>query len=145
MLLSRASLNALSRHLRWSGEQVATHTDLEAFVRAAHPAVDEWLADCVDALAPALRSALCMLDVPVVVVDADVDAGLIDRLMRSLARELADTAPEARGVPQIVRGSFGSDAGAIGAASLPMFFNFSPRSEVLRSGARNQEEIDHVW
>lgn len=145
MLLSRASLNALSRHLRWSGEQVATHTDLEAFVRAGHPAVDEWLVDCVDALAPALRSALCMLDVPVVVIDADVDGGLIDRLMQHLARELADTAPEARGVPQIVRGTFGTDAGAVGAASLPMFFSFSPRSQVLQRGARNQEENEHAW
>lgn len=145
MLLSRASLNALSRHLRWSGEQVATHTDLEAFVRAGHPAVDEWLGDCVDALAPALRSALCMLDVPVVVIDADVDEGLIDRLMQLLAFELADTAPEARGVPAIVRGTFGSDAGAVGAASLPMFFSFSPRSQILQSGARNQEAIEHVW
>lgn len=145
ILLSRASLNALSRHLRWSGEQVTTHTDLEAFVQAGHPAVDEWLSDCVEALAPALRSALCILDVPVVVVDSDVDAGLIERLMQRLARELVETAPEARGVPQIVRGTFGSDAGAVGAASLPMFFSFSPRSEVLRSGARNQEEMDHVW
>lgn len=145
ILLSRASLNALSRHLRWRGEQVATHTDLEAFVRAGHPAVDEWLTDCVEALAPALRSALCMLDVPVVVIDSDVDAGLIERLMQRLASELAATAPEARGAPQIVRGTFGSDAGAVGAASLPMFFSFSPRSEVLRSGTRNQEEMDHVW
>ncbi len=144
MLLSRASLNALARHLRWCGEEVRTHTDLEGFVRAGHPAVDEWLADCVDALAPALRAALCMLDVPVVVVDADVDAGLIGRLREALARELAETAPEARGVPEIVRGSFGTEAGAIGAASLPMFFSFSPRSEVLRSGTRNPEETEHA-
>ncbi|MDV7395397.1 hypothetical protein RZS08_28685, partial [Arthrospira platensis SPKY1] len=60
------------------------------------------------------------------------------------ARELRDTAPEARGVPDIVRGTFGSDAGAIGAASLPMFFNFSPRSEVLDSGNRVNEETQHV-
>ncbi len=144
MLLSRASLNALSRHLRWRGERVATHVDLEEFVRAGHPAVDEWLADCVDALAPALRSALSMLDVPVVVIDSDVDAGLIGRLIEALASELAATAPEARGAPEIVRGSFGSDAGAIGAASLPMFYSFSPRSEVLRSGVRNPEETENA-
>jgi predicted NBD/HSP70 family sugar kinase len=144
MLLARASLNALVRHLRWHGERVDTHVDLGPFIRDGHPAVDEWLQDCVDALAPALRSAHCMLDVPVVVLDADVDFGLIDRLREALARELQDTAPEARGVPAIVRGTFGSDAGAIGAASLPMFFNFSPRSEVLDSGNRVNEETQHV-
>lgn len=144
MLLARASLNALVRHLRWHGERLDTHVDLGAFIRDGHPAVDEWLQDCVDALAPAVRSAHCMLDVPVVVLDADVDFGLIDRLREALARELRDTAPEARGVPEIVRGTFGSDAGAIGAASLPMFFNFSPRSEVLDSGNRVNEETQHV-
>lgn len=144
MLLARASLNALVRHLRWHGETVDTHVDLGPFIRDGHPAVDEWLQDCVDALAPALRSAHCMLDVPVVVLDADVDFGLIDRLREALARELRDTAPEARGVPEILRGTFGSDAGAIGAASLPMFFNFSPRSEVLDSGNRLNEETQHA-
>lgn len=144
MLLSRVSLNALARHLRWHGEQVTTHADLAEFVRNGHSGVEEWLADCVDALAPAVRSALCMLDVPVVVLDADVDDGLIDRLRTALARELADTAPEARGVPAIVRGTFGSDAGAIGAASLPMFFSFSPRSEALEGAERGREEVQHV-
>lgn len=144
MLLARASLNTLVRHLRWYGEHLDTHVDLGPFIRAGHPAVDEWLQDCVDALAPALRSAHAMLDVPVVVLDADIDFGLIDRLREALGRELRDTAPEARGVPDIVRGSFGSDAGAIGAASLPMFFNFSPRSELLESGYRHSEETQHV-
>jgi predicted NBD/HSP70 family sugar kinase len=144
MLLSRASLNALARHLRWHGEQVDVHADLAQFVRAGHPAIDEWLADCVDALAPALRSALCMLDVPVVVLDADVDEGLLERLRAALERELADTVPEARSAPQIVRGTFGSDAGAIGAASLPLFFSFAPRAEALEGGERTREEVQHV-
>ncbi|MBR0568716.1 ROK family protein [Azoarcus sp. L1K30] len=127
LLLSRASLNALSRHLRHAGESVETHAALARLVGAGHPAVNEWLDDCIDALAPALQSALCMLDVPRVIIDADIDNGLIDALMRKLALALADITPEARHPPQLLRGSFGADAGAIGAASLPMFFSFSPR------------------
>jgi hypothetical protein len=53
---------------------------------------------------------------------------------------LDETAPEARGVPELVRGSFGSDAGAVGAASLPMFFSFSPRAQLLHGGGKSQEE-----
>jgi predicted NBD/HSP70 family sugar kinase len=139
LLLSRASLNALARHLRHAGETVNTHADLAGFIKTHHPAVEEWVEDCVDALTPALRSALCMLDVPLVVVDADVDAGLLDLLMRRLAHSLEETAPEARDTPELIRGSFGSDAGAIGAASLPMFFSFSPRAEILRSGSKYHE------
>jgi predicted NBD/HSP70 family sugar kinase len=140
MLLSRASLNALTRHLRHAGAEVHSHADLERHIRAHHPAVEEWVEDCIDALTPALRSALAILDVPVVVFDADVDGGLVALLMRRLAQALAETAPEARGVPELVRGSFGSDAGAVGAASLPMFFSFSPRAEVLRGHGKSQEE-----
>ena len=140
LLLSRASLNALTRHLRHAGVMVDSHADLERHIRAHHPAVEEWVEDCIDALTPALRSALAILYVPVVVFDADVDGGLVALLMRRLAQALAETAPEARGVPELVRGSFGSDAGAVGAASLPMFFSFSPRAEVLRGHGKSQEE-----
>lgn len=135
LLLSRASLNSLARHLRHAGEAVNTHAELQRFVKAHHPAVEEWVDDCVDALAPALRGALCMLDVPTVVVDSDVDTALLQLIMKRLGRALEESTPEAREAPELVRGSFGSDAGAIGAASLPMFFSFSPRAEVLHSAA----------
>ena len=80
-----------------------------------------------------------MLDVPAVVLDADVDAGLIDTLMERLRWAVAATAPEARGTPELVRGTFGPDAGALGAATLPMFFNFSPRAGILMgAGAQMQ-------
>ncbi|WP_374486436.1 ROK family transcriptional regulator [Zoogloea sp.] len=143
LLLSRASLHALARHLRHWGAAAESLDDLAECVRQRHPAVEEWLDDCVDALAPVLRASLCLLDLPAVVVDADIDAGLVDALIQRLRRALAANAPEARGVPELVRGSFGSDAGAIGAASLPLFFNFSPRTEILRRDAHRSEEMHH--
>lgn len=148
ILLSRASLIALRRHLQYCGETIDSRADLEACIARGHPAVQEWLDDCIDALAPALRSAFCVLDVPAVVLDADVDAGLIDTLMQRLRLAVAATAPEARGTPALVRGTFGPDAGALGAATLPMFFNFSPRAGILMGAgaqtyAQAQEE-SHV-
>ncbi|GAB3629376.1 Beta-glucoside kinase [Pandoraea terrae] len=143
ILLSRASLNPLVRHLQYCGETVENRADLEKLIARGVPAVDEWLDDCIDALAPALRAALCMIDVPVVVFDADVDGGLIDTLMKRLHREMSASVPEARDVPALVRGTFGSDAGAIGAASLPMFFNFSPRAGVLKGADVQPEEGSH--
>ncbi|MBR0568721.1 ROK family protein [Azoarcus sp. L1K30] len=136
LLLSRASLNALTRHLRHAGESVNTHGDLSRFIKSHHPAVEEWVEDCIDALVPALLSASCMLDAPLAVIDADVDDGLIDLLMQRLARALEAAAPEAHTAPGLVRGSFGSDAGALGAASLPMFFSFSPRTDILHNGTK---------
>ncbi|SAL39454.1 ROK family transcriptional regulator [Caballeronia telluris] len=144
ILISRASLNALARHLRYCGEAVETRADLEACIARRVPAIDEWIEDCVDALAPALRSMLCVLDVPVVVLDADVDAGLLDTLIERLRGTMAANAPESRGLPVLARGSFGRDAGAIGAATLPMFFNFSPRAGILKGAGAHTNEVSHV-
>lgn len=142
VLLSRASLDSLTRHLRASGEPVESRAGLENCIAQRQPAVDEWLDDCIDALAPALRAMVCLLDVPVIVVDADVDAGLIEKVIRRLRVALAADAPQARGTPRLLRGTFGAHAGAIGAATLPMFFNFSPRAD-MRTG--QTESLDSFF
>ncbi|KWC16162.1 ROK family protein [Burkholderia ubonensis] len=144
ILLARASLHALVRHLRHGGERVDNRADLEACIARGLPAVDEWIDDCVDALAPALRAVLCVIDAPFVVLDADTDAGLIDAVTTRLRAALVATAPEARGTPTLVRGTFGADAGAIGAATLPMFFNFSPRAGILKGAGAQSQEVNHV-
>ena len=132
ILLSRASLSSLTRHLRYHGVQANARADLETAFERKHPAAQEWLEDCVDALVPAVRAAFAVLDVPHCVIDADIDGGLIAQLMQRLDAGLREIAPESSDTPTLMRGSFGADAGAIGAASLPMFFNFSPRAGVLR-------------
>ncbi|RZL90365.1 MAG: ROK family protein [Variovorax sp.] len=132
ILLSRASLNALTRHLRHNGIRVRNHDDLEACIKSGGREVREWMDDCVDALVPSLRAALAVLDVPAVVIDCDIDNGLIDELIRRVDAGLRQIAPEARQTPRLLRGSFRANAGAVGAASLPMFFSFSPRADVLR-------------
>lgn len=130
LLITRASLNALGRHLQSFGVAVASGADLQDAVLAGHPAVAEWIDDAAGALAPAIWSAIALLDVPLVVVDADIDDGLVDALIGRLVAALEAHAPEARRAPRVQHGTLGRDAGALGAASLPMFFNFSPRAAV---------------
>lgn len=144
LLLSRASLNALTRHLRYHGVAVDGHADLQRQAELGHPAVAEWIDDCVDALAPALQSALAVLDVPMVIFDADIDGGLVPALIDRLQQALADSAPEARTPATVVRGCFGANAGAVGAASLPMFMNFSPRAELLKGASAIVPEARHA-
>ncbi len=64
--------------------------------------------------------------------------------MQRLRVAVAATAPEARGTPELVRGTFGRDAGALGAATLPMFFNFSPRAGILMGAGTQTQEVSHV-
>ena len=51
--LTRASVNALIRHLRGSGQPVESREQLDALLEVGHPAVAEWLDDAADALVAA--------------------------------------------------------------------------------------------
>jgi predicted NBD/HSP70 family sugar kinase len=124
ILLGRASLNALHRHLRFHRRPLAGIADLAG--RDADPAVAEWLADCVDALIDPLLSARALLDVPSVVIDSDLPPDWIDRLIARAEPLLAAAVAEARTPPRLARGSFGALAGALGAATLPLFLDFGP-------------------
>jgi predicted NBD/HSP70 family sugar kinase len=131
VLLTRASISLLIRHLRASGVQVETRADLDAAI-ALHPApVDEWLEDCVDALVAPLLSAVRVLDLETVVMDADLPVEIVDRLVTRLGRRLGACAPEARDAPRLLRGTIGRAASAVGAAILPLHLNFSPTRDVL--------------
>ncbi len=124
ILLGRASLSALLRHLRFRGLAHAGYAELETEPGAT--AAAEWLADCADALADPLLTARALIDLPTVVIDSDLPAAWVDRLLVLLAPLLASRVAEARRPPALLRGSFGAMAGALGAATLPLFLNFGP-------------------
>jgi predicted NBD/HSP70 family sugar kinase len=124
ILLARASLNALLRHLRFRGVPVAGLDGLEAL--HATPAAEEWLQDCVDALVEPLLTAAALVDVPDVVIDSDLPPSWVERLIALVTPRLAAAVAEARTPPVLLRGSFGAMAGALGAATLPLFLNFGP-------------------
>lgn len=132
ILLGRASVAALQRHLRYRGEPAAS---LEAPHRTR--GVEEWLEDCTTALVEPLLTARALLDVPLVIIDSDLPAALVDELVARLRLRLATATAEARTPPALARGSFGAMAGALGAATLPLFLNFGPGSGKI--GAMSRE------
>ncbi|SEQ01720.1 Sugar kinase of the NBD/HSP70 family, may contain an N-terminal HTH domain [Faunimonas pinastri] len=146
ILLTRASLNSLIRHLRFNDQEASSRWALEQRIREGQPAVSEWLDDCVEALASVIWPATLLLDFATVVIDSDVDGGMINELNHRLASSLMEQAPEGCRPPRLMHGTFGFNAGAMGAASLPMFFNFSPRASILtrgaNAGARNHAAAD---
>jgi predicted NBD/HSP70 family sugar kinase len=131
ILLSRASINALVRHLRHCGIPVQGIGDVAAAAAGAPAVLEEWVADCVEALVAPVLAAAAVLDLPVVVLDGDLDHALLAPLAARLGDRLAAEVPEARQPPEIQLGSFGEDAGAVGAASLPFHLNFSPHAAIL--------------
>jgi predicted NBD/HSP70 family sugar kinase len=131
ILLSRASINALVRHLRAGGITVQGLGDVAAAALSAPGLLDEWTEDCVEALVGPVLAAAAVLDLPTVVLDGDLDHALLAPIAERLAGRLIAEAPEARPPPAILLGSFGEDAGAVGAATLPFHLNFSPHAAIL--------------
>jgi predicted NBD/HSP70 family sugar kinase len=144
ILISRASINALVRHLRWSGAELSGLADLSSVAARHSMAVEEWTDDCADALVVPVLASVAVLDVASVVIDSDLDRTILDRIIGQLQRRLDDSVPEARNPPRILRGSFGKDAGAVGAASLPLHLNFSPHSGIP-TGRRDVPAGESGW
>jgi predicted NBD/HSP70 family sugar kinase len=129
--LTRASVNALIRHLRGSGEVVDSREQLDALIEAGHPVVGEWLGDAAEALVLPVLSAVRVLDVQAVVLDGTLPRLALDQLIARLADGLANASPESRDPPRLVRGTVGRDAPAIGAAILPLHLNFSSSRDLV--------------
>ena len=133
ILLTRASLNSLIRHLRFHGVTVTNSHDLERAM-PAHPArVDEWLEDCADALVQPLLSLAALLDLEAIVIDGNLPRELLDRLMQRLRVLLMQHVPEARLPPVLRLGTIGPNAAALGAATLPLHMSYGPDQELLFS------------
>lgn len=131
ILLTRASINSLIRHLRGCGVSVEGAVDLDAAVEQYPELVHEWLEDCAQALLAPLLSAACILDIEVIVLDGDLPRPLTSELADRVRTLLTAEAPEARPVPELRLGTIGREAAALGAAILPLHLNFSPTSGVL--------------
>ena len=130
ILLNRASVNTLIRHLRACGHEIHSFSDVNFLVDRQDRAVNQWMTDCVAALTPVLWSGVALLNSPVVVIASDLGPGFIQQLITRLEQKLESSAPEARTPPQLLSGSFGSDAEAIGAANLPFFYHFSTQNHI---------------
>lgn len=131
ILLSRASVSSLVRHLKFRGHDEPKLQDIPSMRDHAPAAVSEWRKDCVEALVDPILATAALLDVPMVVLDGDLGTVILEEIIADLQLALDTMAPEARKPPRILRGSFGSTAGALGAASLPLFIHFAPRAQVL--------------
>ncbi len=131
ILLNRASVNALVRHLRLNGVAAATNLELEEAIPRRPDLVGEWLEDCADALVNPLLSISSLLDLQAIVVDGNLPRALVERLVARLRVLLERNAPEARDPPVLRLGTAGRDAAAIGAALLPLHSSYGPAPEVL--------------
>lgn len=132
ILINRASLNSLRRHLKlcYPEEGFDTRLNLEQAVRNKPDVIDEWIDDCLDAIIPVILTGKAFIDFETVVLSANINGRLTETLREQIEKRLPLSLPETGIAPTIISGSFGCDAGAVGAASIPIFYNFSPRKPI---------------
>ena len=135
LLMTRASIGSLVRHLRWHGVSIAGRDDLTTATRDNADLVDAWLDDCADSLARPLRSIGALLDIEAIVVDGDLETGLLHRLVARIRERMAHDPVEARPPPDLLVGTIGRDAATIGAALLPIHLAFRPDQRLLSGTA----------
>lgn len=135
-LLSRASLLNLERLYERAGLDPAAVGDERSLQPPWAPVTQGWLHDAASAIALAVNSAACLLDLDGVIVDGNVPRPLLAALMAALDEAQARYDWEGVVQPRALPGTIGSDARAIGGALLPLYANFAPDRELfLKEGA----------
>lgn len=133
-LANRVSIFALRRHLNARGFPINNISQLPSLLPAAQAALNEWIEDAIDAFSFVIFSATGVLDVEAIVLDANLPRDLLQILVDKLAERVNLLTPIGVLAPQVLIGSIGQDARAIGGAILPFYANFSPDKNVMLSG-----------
>ncbi|WP_425261548.1 ROK family protein [Rubrivivax sp. RP6-9] len=130
-LLSRASLLNLERLFDAAGLDATACGDARALQGAWAPLTHAWLHDSAAAIALAVNSAACLMDLEGVIVDGSFSRELLAALLAALAPALDRYSWEGVVRPAVLPGAIGSDARALGGAMLPLYANFAPDRELF--------------
>ncbi len=130
-LLGVASL--LNLEQAWAAAGLATDAagDERALQAPWEPVTRAWLEDAASAVALAVDSAACLLDLEAVILDGSFSPALRDLMQASVQAAL--NRYDWRGVvrPAVLTGTIGSDARALGGALLPLYANFAPDRDLF--------------
>jgi len=135
-LLSVASLLDLERRYRKAGLAADATTGAAALDAPWRAHTERWLRDAAPAIALAVNSAACLLDIEGVIVDGSFHPLLRDALIAEVLRDLDRYDWQGVTRPALLAGTIGSDARAVGGALLPLYANFAPDQDLfLKLGA----------
>ncbi|GAA0770674.1 ROK family transcriptional regulator [Ideonella azotifigens] len=128
-LLSVASLNTLQQ--AWAAAALAPALGEQSLQAPWRSVTEAWLAQAAPALAHAIQSAACLLDLDGVIIDGVFDRALLAALMRATEAAMRAHSWEGVTLPPLFEGAVGADAGALGGALLPLHANFAPDRELF--------------
>ena len=130
-LLSRGSLWNLEAMYAKAGLDVRAWTDERAMCDGWLAHTQAWLREASPAIALALNSAACLLDLEGVIIDGSFSRELLAALLTDVERALDRYSWEGVSRPAVLAGTIGSDARAVGGALLPLYANFAPDRDLF--------------
>lgn len=130
-LLSVASLLNLEQRLAAAALDPGAASDERALQLPWRAHTERWLRDASAAIALAVNGAACLLDLESVIVDGSFSRALLAALQAELERALERYDWEGVTRPQLLPGTIGSDARAIGGALLPLYANYAPDRDLF--------------
>jgi predicted NBD/HSP70 family sugar kinase len=134
-LLSVASLLTLERRFAAAGLDSSAAADARALQAPWLTHTAAWLGEACAAIALAINSAACLLDLDGVIVDGSFSRELLAALLRELQPAMDRYSWEGVVRPQLLAGTIGSDARALGGALMPLYANFAPDRELFLKAA----------
>ena len=130
-LVSEASLWELEQCFKARGLDPTAAYDDRAMEPPFNADTSDWIAKAAIALAHGVVSATALLDIDAVVMDGSFCRPLLQRLIESTNEALGRYNWEGLWPAQVIAGSIGSDARALGGALLPLHANFAPDRELF--------------
>ncbi|MDE1182685.1 ROK family transcriptional regulator [Paraburkholderia sp.] len=138
-LLHAASGFVLEQVLSDAGAPPAAAHDHRALSPELWRHTERWLDTACPAIASALTNAAALLDLEAVVIDGELDRQLVREIIRRTERVLDRFEWEGMVRPQLLEGTIGADARAMGAAILPLYGHFAPVHELFLKPAAESE------
>jgi predicted NBD/HSP70 family sugar kinase len=130
-MLSVASLFTLETLYARAGLELGAVHDGRALTSPWLPHTREWMRQCAPAIALSINAAAALLDMDGVVVDGAFSRELLAALLAEVDGALARYSWEGIARPELLAGTIGADAGALGGALLPLYANFAPDHAVF--------------
>jgi predicted NBD/HSP70 family sugar kinase len=130
-LLSMASLFTLEAAYAAAGLDIAATGDARALAEPWRAHTQAWLREAGEATAMAVNSAACLLDLDGVIIDGAISRELLGALLAQVSDSLDRYNWEGVARPQVLAGTIGSDARAIGGALLPLYAHFAPDRDLF--------------
>jgi len=130
-LINTASFNVLERQIRKAGGDPDILWRDPGDWKDVGPVLDTWIDEAARAIAIAAAGVACVLDMAAVVIDGAMPPNVRSKLTKAVQQALARIDMQGISPFAVVEGTIGSDARAMGAASLPLFDNFIINRNVL--------------